>query len=227
MNSTLKEILKSREDISEYVFHFTKHSNARDTLEKILDDKSIRDVNNTGRICFTEAPVTMLPSMFSIFERYQEPMYAPYGIGIRKEYLWKLGGRPVCYGDASEKEKFADIGIDWRFEPICPGGNDFAWLREWRINKPEVQITKDDSILITKTPLDREELANSLIDILVEAEPADGGFETFYTGRFDTVYRSVSIEEITDTIKMSKEELEKFLNEQGGEDFVPLGSGWQ
>ena len=45
MNKTLLEILQSREDISDYVFHFTKHANAYETLQTILDGKAIKDVN--------------------------------------------------------------------------------------------------------------------------------------------------------------------------------------
>ena len=36
MNKTLQDILQSREDISDYVFHFCKKHNAKETLEKIL-----------------------------------------------------------------------------------------------------------------------------------------------------------------------------------------------
>ncbi len=95
MNQTLVKILQSREDISDYVFHFTKHHNAKETLSNILEEESIKDIKNSGYICFSESPLPLLPSMFQLFKKYKEPMYAPYGIGIRKDIFWKMGGRPV------------------------------------------------------------------------------------------------------------------------------------
>ena len=52
MNKTLVEILKSREDLSDYLYHFTKGAYAKQTLLKIADDKALKDVGNKGVICF-------------------------------------------------------------------------------------------------------------------------------------------------------------------------------
>lgn len=56
MNKTLQDILQSREDISDYVFHFCKKHNAKETLEKILSENKIRDISDKGYICFQRAP---------------------------------------------------------------------------------------------------------------------------------------------------------------------------
>ena len=90
MNQTLKEIIRTREDISDYVFHFTKGSKAKRILEAIVSDRAIKDVKRNGYICFTEAPITMLPTMFDIFRKYDEPMFAPYGIGIKKNVFYNM-----------------------------------------------------------------------------------------------------------------------------------------
>ena len=66
MNQTLLKIIASREDISDYLFHFTKESNAFDSLLKITEDRQLKDIKNNGVICFTEAPITLLKSMFDI-----------------------------------------------------------------------------------------------------------------------------------------------------------------
>lgn len=84
VNSTLLQILASREDLSDYLFHFTRGKKAFETLEKILNDGKLKDIYERGCLCFTEAPLTTLYNMFQIFERYDNPMYAPYGIGLKK-----------------------------------------------------------------------------------------------------------------------------------------------
>lgn len=50
-NKTLLKILSAREDISDYLFHFTKGSDAKNTLTSILGDSEIKDVKR-GYICF-------------------------------------------------------------------------------------------------------------------------------------------------------------------------------
>ena len=84
MNQTLIEILRRREDLSDYAFHFSKGSEAKETLKKILNEGQIKDKRNNGYICFSDSPLTMLAPMFGLFERYTDPLYAPYGIGIRQ-----------------------------------------------------------------------------------------------------------------------------------------------
>lgn len=44
MNNTLVKIIQSREDISDYLFHFTKGSNALKILETIISDRKIKDM---------------------------------------------------------------------------------------------------------------------------------------------------------------------------------------
>ena len=106
MNRTLIKILQSRDDISDYVFHFTKHHNAKETLKTILEQECIKDINKNGYICFSESPLSLLPSMFQLFKKHYNPMYAPYGIGIRKDIFWEMGGRPVIYGADGENDLF-------------------------------------------------------------------------------------------------------------------------
>ena len=43
VNSTLKAILAAREDISDYLFHFTRGSKAFETLLRILADGELKD----------------------------------------------------------------------------------------------------------------------------------------------------------------------------------------
>ena len=45
INQTLLKIRELREDISEYLFHFTKGEDAFETLQKILDEGKLRSFN--------------------------------------------------------------------------------------------------------------------------------------------------------------------------------------
>jgi hypothetical protein len=86
MNKTLLNIISSREDISDYLFHFATGNKANETLDKIIESKSIKDIKNKGCICLTEAPITLLTEMFAIFNNYYDPMYAQYGIAIKRMF---------------------------------------------------------------------------------------------------------------------------------------------
>ena len=108
MNTTLIEIIKSREDLSDYLYHFTKGSAAFDTLIKIIESNAIKDINKRGKICFTEAPLVLLSNMFKIFDKYTDPLYAHYGIAIKKDILFELGARPVIYGTDDDELHLSD-----------------------------------------------------------------------------------------------------------------------
>jgi len=133
MNSTLLQILHSREDISDYLFHFTKGATAFDSLQQIITDSAIKDIKGNGYICFTESPLVLLKGMFDLFDRYNEPMYAPYGIAIKKEILFASGARHVIYGSSEERGVLPET-LRWRFVEYSPNIKDFTWLREWRLN---------------------------------------------------------------------------------------------
>ena len=112
-NKTLIIIRELREDISEYLFHFTKGNDAFETLQKILDEGKLRSFNEEKYICFTETPITMLGSFFNYVERtFSTPtIIAPYGIGIRKDVLFKKGARSVIYGTREEKKLLPKINM--------------------------------------------------------------------------------------------------------------------
>ena len=87
--SIYPDIIASREDISEYLFHFTKGQDAIDTLKTILSQQCLKK-GEKNPICFTETPLFFLPKMFELFimSYPHNPMYAPYGIGFKKDYIF-------------------------------------------------------------------------------------------------------------------------------------------
>ena len=209
INQTLLKIRELREDISEYLFHFTKGDYALETLHKILDEGKLRSFNEDKYICFTEAPITMLCGFFKYVERtYSAPtIIAPYGVGIKKDVLFQKGARPVIYGTREEK-KLLPVKLQWRHVNMNLPNYDFSWLREWRIKcnsirfKPEHVIvitrTKDEQLLLHKVIIDNPdnypEIDESMID-------------------FQRIYRGVSLEEL-DCYVNNKHDLTELLDKQ-------------
>ena len=223
------DIIKTREDISDYVYHFAKNDNAKQTLISILSENTVKDINRHGYICFTEAPLTMLPAMFAHFEKFERPMYAPYGIAFKKALFYQNGGRPVIYGDQQDK-KLLPKELMWRFEFLYPGTYDFSWLREWRIPLSALQLNRKDCFAIVKTRQDEEGMRDfffELDDIDFDTQPEDGGQFTEVTGYFNRKMKVVSLEEIKDTTHMSKQQLARLLKEQSNQYGCSLGSIWE
>lgn len=226
MNSTLVKILNAREDLSEFVFHFTKEETAFGTLLKIIADNAIIDINATGNICFTEAPLTVLPKMFDIFNSYLDPLYAPYGIGIRKETLFELGARPVIYGKPEEINELPE-NLHWRFQKFVPGVSDYTWLREWRIPKPRVDLSFADCFIVTKTKIELNEVMYDLedFDIDIDGCVTDGQFDGYAVATSGRRFKGVSLEDLSELESMSKAELQKHLGQQTEADVVRFNLG--
>jgi hypothetical protein len=220
MNETLAKILKSREDLSDYLFHFTSGVSSEKTLAKIVEDNCLVDINNKGVFCFTEAPLTALPEMFKIFDAFPSPMYAPYGIAIKKDFFFKMGGRPVFYGLIEEK-KYLNEEIQWRFEDINPNVKDFSWLREWRLKGVTLQLDSDNFFIITKYKSELEDHMfnpEDIIDVEFDGCVADGGFMGNATGITARRFKGVSIEDLKELQNISKNDIDKILASQSFND---------
>ena len=226
MNNTLKQIIASREDISDYLFHFTKGKNGFDTLLQILADGKLKDINNRGFICFTESPLTALYNMFQIFERYDEPMYAPYGIGVKKDYLYEMGCRPVIYGTNDDLSMLNDR-LKWRFEEYIPNKKDYTWLREWRLPKRDLVFIQTEYLVITKASAEGVSLMeDSGGDFDFDGDVADGNFYGYVTGDFIRIHKSVSMEEIRDICFLSKHKLADLLTQMDVGKTETISLGW-
>lgn len=207
-----EEIILRREGISPFLFHFCKGSNAFETLQNIICDGKIRDIKNSGYICFTEAPLSQLVNLFNYFmERYPgNPMYAPYGIGISKRRFFDLGGRPVIYGKKEERD-LLDKTIQWRFEPLNLSIRDFSWLREWRIPLNKISFSPKGIMIITNTEDENNLICHELVDNTPEwYEKKD---DTFFDIR--RCYMGVSMEKVTSMV--SKQDLIAYLIQQQDE----------
>lgn len=148
-------IRKARPDLTDYLIHWTKGWASKGgpfaKLKQILETGLLMPtfapryrytVGGTDRtikgphpaVCFTEQPLDSFITSCDTLRRYW-----PYGVAIRKEGLFRLGGRPVFYGDGDLLDSLPDdYKYLWvRFNPIPStglGGYPVDWTqeREWR-----------------------------------------------------------------------------------------------
>lgn len=185
MNKTkFYKIVETRPDFSEYLWHFTKGKDAELLFHHILYDGIIKDMDNDGCICFTEAPLSILPEMFEYFNTYNKPFFAPWGFGFKKDFLFSKGARPVIYTKKVEMDYFIPK-LQWRLEEYEPNVRDFTWMREWRLHKKTLDIDAESCILFVPTEMDR--------DMLVEVE-FDEGDQTGLSAVFTRSYKCESME---------------------------------
>lgn len=130
MNNPSCSIREVRADLTPYLFHYTSGAKPSDVLSSILHDHALK--SEKGVICFTEAPLTACVEMFNYMDKFRKPMYVPYGIGISRDLLIKLGARNVIYGTDKEVKALPE-DLQWRSLPIDPEKHDYSWLREWRL----------------------------------------------------------------------------------------------
>lgn len=205
--------MDTREDVSDFLFHFTKGSNPQMTLQKILQEGKLV-AGDCGYICFTEAPITMLPKMVEYFAEYEEnAKFASYGLGFRKDFLFYKGARPVIYSDYGEMSLLAP-SIQWRhqdYHPIVhkqpwnnPKFRDYTWMREWRLPVKEFSFNERQCIVVTK---------DSWENILYqEFEPMDNIDDIPYWIR---KYKNISFQDITESgSTITKQKLMDILSNQ-------------
>ena len=87
--------------------------------------------------------------------------YAPFGVMVRKEWLFAKGGRPVIYQPEVE---FDHLGESHRFRHVRyepANGHDFTWEREWRIRTEALEITPPEVTFVVPTRTWEERMQDS------------------------------------------------------------------
>lgn len=152
-----------REDLSEKLIHLTRDfagKNGEERFLSILEQKQIdgTNTNNKGSyncICFSEAPIASIGRIIarkghSVSSNSKEIRYSPYGFMFSKEYLFKIGARPVLYQTKKEYEllpedlKYKHVEFDLSKEKIV----DWTWEREWRLKTDQLPLDPKNVTLI-------------------------------------------------------------------------------
>ena len=157
------------------LFHFTRKQFANplvgqmeistlNILKNILGDGSLQGAAGYIKgghqcVCFSEAPVGELAAFFSAVNSVspQSVRYQPYGIAVKKEWLFERGGRPVIYQPDDEYRNLP-VSHNWRHVTYAPPTTDFSWEREWRIKIPQLPITPADCLVVVPTAREAHEI---------------------------------------------------------------------
>lgn len=167
-----------RRDLGHLLFHFTRESTGpvvieregskqtlgkgpEAVLQKIITEQrligSSRMIEGNHKcVCFTEAPITEMAALFSLVKIAESAShhtrYRPYGIAVKKEWLFARGGRPVIYQPQAEYSLLPP-GLQFRHVRYEPdNGIDFTWEREWRIRTDELTISPSHGEVLVVVP---------------------------------------------------------------------------
>jgi hypothetical protein len=183
------EIRRLRGDLSAFAIHFTRtRTNSDDfdldwppapptpaveVLAEILNGNQLKGGTRGIRggyrcVCFTETPLRFVYPLIP----HVEGRYEPYGIAVRKKWLFDCGGRPVIYQPEDEMQ-YLDPAIRFRhakYQPRVdeavwePGSADFTWEREWRVQTDSLAIDKGTVIALVPTEAEKQLLIPLLAD---------------------------------------------------------------
>ncbi len=164
-----------RRDLGSLLFHWTRSQFRRES-ESIIDSSWVKEPagnilfkilregflkgssgfirGNHQCVCFTEAPISEVAALFKLASYMREndrPRYEPYGIAVRKEWLFSQGGRPVIYQSDAEYENLSEE-LKWRHARYEPNnGIDFTWEREWRIRTSSLTLDPKHTLVVVPT----------------------------------------------------------------------------
>ncbi|MFH1563857.1 MAG: DNA-processing protein DprA [Nitrospirota bacterium] len=131
---------------------------AFDTLCRILKEQLIRAGNRlvrgkTSVVSFT----TCLPNELAKIRKWNPALirwtFEPYGIGIKKSILGKMGAKPVIY---AEEEKFSQLPPkqQFRFQLHQPPKTDWSLEKEWRLTGDVIlsHLSPENMIIVVSSP---------------------------------------------------------------------------
>ncbi len=99
-------------------------------------------------VCFTETPLDQFAGRRVFRPHLSRWDFEPYGISIRRSSLEKLGGKPVDYGTASERDQLPGEEKPW-FVVVNSDSTDWSSEREWRVagDVDLRQLGPDDAVV--------------------------------------------------------------------------------
>ncbi len=219
------EIRSKRNDLSPFLFHFTKDFK---TLKLIVQQMKLKA--NRGYICFTEAPLTQSVELFRYFHKFQptpyepylKPMFVPYGIGISRQFLFNKGARPLIYSSLEELELLPHE-FKWRAMELNMVDYDFGWLREWRINSNLFDFSdyRNEIIVITVSKKELIEICeDDIFDIDFLYEHEIGECIPSLIDNKKRLFKGIAIQDIVQNALKSDSQIEYYTGKQKVDEII-------
>jgi hypothetical protein len=149
VHAFLEKVKELRYDLTDWLVHFTRgiDEEASVTLSKILSEAALRSSRRPPVICFSEAPLVELNKLFQLYRVYPGPRFAPFGVAVRKTWLFSRGGRPVSYLDRDAlRPAMQYLHVDY-----APPNRDFTCQREWRICTHLLRLVPAETLVLVPT----------------------------------------------------------------------------
>lgn len=146
-----------RIDLSEQLVHLTRGTleEAERSFRSIVGEKRLRggSIGIRGShsvVCFSEAPIDVLAKLFS--QSSHGFRYRPFGVMVRKDWLFDRGGRPVIY---QPNDEFDLLPSELQYRHVRydrPGSEkNFTFEREWRVATDSLPLDPRSCTLIVPT----------------------------------------------------------------------------
>lgn len=147
-----------RGDLSNCLVHLTRgttEATAAESFVSVITSKELRGSSRDIRggykcVCFSEAPISVLAHALAL-PAVHGLRYAPFGVMVRKEWLFAQGGRPVIYQPEDEFELLHEANRfrHVRYDP--KNGPDYTWEREWRVQTPALSLDLAEVTFVVPT----------------------------------------------------------------------------
>ncbi|MDD2540339.1 MAG: hypothetical protein PHH28_04760 [Desulfuromonadaceae bacterium] len=103
----------------------------------------------------------------------ERPRYEPYGIAVRKDWLFQRNGRPVIYQPDSEYPLLPPQ-LQWRHVRYEPPNVDFTWEREWRVQCDELQIAPNEVLVLVRSVQEAHSITYGFSQLSTGPDPKTG-----------------------------------------------------
>jgi hypothetical protein len=157
-----------RDDLSNRLIHLTRDADdqsetASDRFLSILIENKIRGSSKNIRgghacVCFTETPISKIPMVLA----QQEFRYRPFGVIVKKEWLFEHNGRPAIYQTEQEFESLTPE-LQYRHVRYEPGVCDYTWEREWRIKSNDLVLDPANTTLVVPSRVWSEKIQKDYV----------------------------------------------------------------
>ncbi|MEC0181726.1 DUF2971 domain-containing protein [Paenibacillus peoriae] len=179
--------IRSRTDMSSYLFHLTKSNDfldGKDVLLKILQEKTLIGSKNSGYIigknkavCFQDVPPYSLSQncfheqQIRKLNSWSKIRYKPIGLAFPKHYVYQKGGRPVIYDESSLAKEYLPEEEWWRIVDFDLTDKskitDWTHEREWRV-KGDFTFDLSKAVILLPTSKNYKEFLDRAPDSLLK-----------------------------------------------------------